>query len=171
MDLPKPKLPPYDIRAWQREPFAVRMKMVCQAWARDGCGTPWPIYVVYLVKVALYVGGWCFFCSFTPGLGDPRTIGAWWAAPEAFQKALLWSMAFEGLGLGCGSGPLTGRYFPPIGGALYFLRPGTTKLPLFPGLPLLGGDRRTLLDVALYLAHYAFLVRALVAPALTPALI
>ena len=42
-------------------------------------------------------------------------------------------MLFEVLGLGCGSGPLTGRYFPPIGGFLYFLRPGTTKLPLVPG--------------------------------------
>ncbi len=171
MDIPKPLMPPYDVRAWQKKPFAVRMKMVCQAWAIQGYGTPWPIYLVYLVKVALYVGAWCFFCSFTPGLGNPRAIASWWAAPAAFQKAILWSMAFEGLGLGCGSGPLTGRYFPPMGGALYFLRPGTTKLPLFPGLPLLGGDRRTLLDVALYVAHYAFLGRVLLAPALTPALI
>ena len=71
----------------------------------------------------------------------------------AFQKAILWSMLFEMLGLGCGSGPLTGRYLPPVGGFLYFLRPGTTKLPLFPALPLLGGVRRGVLDVALYAAH------------------
>lgn len=171
MAIPKPLMPPYDVREWQKKPFAVRMKMVCQAWAIQGYGTPWPIYLVYLVKVALYVGAWCFFCSFTPGLGNLQTIASWWAAPAAFQKAILWSMAFEGLGLGCGSGPLTGRYFPPMGGALDFLRPGTTKLPLVPGLPLLGGDRRTLLDVALYVAHYVFLGRALLAPALTPALL
>ncbi len=75
-------------------------------------------------------------------------------------------MLFEGLGLGCGSGPLTGRYFPPVGGFLYFLRPGTTKLPLFSGLPMVGGFRRTWLDVGVYLALVVVLVRALVAPQL-----
>jgi hypothetical protein len=170
MGLPTPQLPPYDIVEWQKKPYAERLKMVCQAWALQGYGTPWPIYLVYVLKVGLYVAGWCFFCSFTPGLGDPRTIGSWWLAPEAFQKAVVWSMAFEGLGLGCGSGPLTGRYFPPLGGFLYFLRPGTTKMPLFPGLPVLGGDRRTLLDAALYALHYGFLVRALIAPSLGPAM-
>jgi hypothetical protein len=145
--------------------------MVCQAWAEQGYGTPWVIYVVYLFKVLAYVGGWCFFCSFTPGLGHPGDIASWWLRPEAFQKAVLFSMAFEGLGLGCGSGPLTGRYMPPLGGFLYFCRPGTTKAPLFPGLPVVGADRRGVIDVALYLAHYAFLLRALVAPALTPALL
>ena len=167
----KPLPLPYDVRAWQKRSPAERLKMVCQAWATQGYGTPWPIYVVYLLKVVAYVGGWCFFCSFSPALGDPRTLGQWWYLPVAFQKAVLWSIAFEGLGLGCGSGPLTGRYFPPLGGVLYFARPGTTKMPLLPGLPIFGGDRRTVLDVALYLAHYGFLVRALVAPALTPALV
>ena len=66
------------------------------------------------------------------------------AEPIAFQKAILWSLLFEGLGLGCGSGPLTGRYFPPVGGFLYFLRPGTTKLPLFEAIPILGGRAQTL---------------------------
>ena len=168
MALPKPALPPYDIREWQKRPHAERLRMVCQAWALQGYGTPWPIYLVYLLKVVLYVGAWCFFCSFTPGLGSPRAIASWWLAPVAFQKALLWSLAFEALGLGCGSGPLTGRYFPPIGGVLHFARPGTTKLPLFPGMPIFGGDRRTILDVALYLAQYFFLLRALTAPAPAP---
>lgn len=171
MAMPKPLSPPYDISAWRRKPFAERLKMVCQAWAVQGYGTPWPIYLVYLFKIGLYVGAWCFFCSFTPGLGDPRGLASWWSAPEAFQKAVLWSLAFEGLGLGCGSGPLTGRYFPPMGGALYFARPGTTKLPLFPGLPLFGGDRRSWFDVALYAAHYGLLVRALIAPSLTAELL
>lgn len=80
-------------------------------------------------------------------------------------------MLFEGLGLGCGSGPLTGRYYPPVGGFLYFLRPRTTKLPLFPGLPVIGGVQRTWLDVALYLALVIALLRALIAPAIDVALL
>jgi hypothetical protein len=73
-------------------------------------------------------------------------------------------MLFEILGFGCGSGPLTGRYFPPLGGFLYFLRPGTTKLPLFPGAPVIGGARRGWLDVLLYAATVVALLRALMSP-------
>jgi hypothetical protein len=54
---------------------------------------------------------------------------------------------------------------------LYFLRPGTTKAPVRPGLPLLGGVRRTWFDVALYAAIIACLARALVAPAIDSAML
>ena len=167
MALLKPILPPYDIGDWQTKPFPERVKMVCQSWALQGYGTPSPIYIVYILKIVFYVWAWSFFCSFTPGLGELGSFGSWYYEPIAFQKAVLWSMAFEGLGLGCGSGPLTGRYNPPFGGPLYFCRPGTIKVPLFPGLPVFGGATRTWLDVALYVAHIGFLFRALVAPELT----
>jgi hypothetical protein len=167
MSLLNPLPPPYDPLVWEKKPFAEKSRMVCQAWALQGYGAPPASLVLYGLKLLLYVGGWIFFCSFTPGLGDVRHIGMWWLEPIAFQKAIVWSMLFEGLGLGCGSGPLTGRYFPPLGGFLYFLRPGTTKLSLFPAL---FGHKRTWLDVALYLAHNVFLVRALIAPELSPSI-
>ena len=167
MALLNPIPPPYDIREWQTKPFPERVKMVCQSWALQGYGTPWPIYIVYILKIVFYVWMWTLFCSFTPGLGELSNFGSWYYEPIAFQKAVLWSMAFEGLGLGCGSGPLTGRYNPPFGGPLYFCRPGTTKVPLFPGLPIFGGPKRTALDVVLYVAHMVFLFRALVAPELS----
>ncbi len=166
MKLLQPTPPPYDPLDWAKQPIEKRARMVCQAWALQGYGTPLGVYAISVVKVAFYVGMWPFFCGFTPGLGDVSNIAAWWLSPIAFQKAILWSMLFEGLGLGCGSGPLTGRYLPPVGGFLYFLRPGTTKLPVFPGLPLLGGLRRTWLDVALYLALIVVIVGALMAPAI-----
>jgi Transmembrane protein of unknown function (DUF3556) len=167
----RPVLPPYDALEWQRKPFAEKSRLVCQAWAMQGYGTPVAVYGFYIAKVVFYVGMWAFFCSFTPGLGDPRALSSWWLEPIAFQKFALWSMVFEGLGLGCGSGPLAGRYSPMIGGFLYFLRPGTTKAPLFPGLPIVGRCRRSWLDVALYVAHNVFLIRALISPALTPGLL
>jgi hypothetical protein len=37
---------------------------------------------------------------------------------------------------------------------------------LFPGIPIFGGSKRTVLDVAVYVAHIAFLFRALIAPEL-----
>lgn len=160
---------PYDALAWSKKPFPERARMVCEAWALQGYGTPPLIYLVHVLKIALYVGAWIMFCSLSPGLGGLATIGRWWLSPIAFEKAILWSMMFEGLGLGCGFGPLTGRYFPPIGGVLYFVRPGTTKLAVFPRLPVIGGTRRTWLDVALYVALLALVARALVAAEPGPA--
>jgi len=135
--------------------------MVCEAWAMHGYGTPHGVFLAYALKVLLYVGGWMLFCHFSPSLGGPTTVASWWLHPVAFQKAIVWSLLFEILGLGCGSGPLTGRYFPPVGGFLYFLRPGTTKLPLFPGVPVIGGRTRSSLDVLLYVALVVASLRAL----------
>jgi hypothetical protein len=157
----KPIPPPYDPLEWAKRPFAEKSRLVCSAWAMQGYGTPIAVYFLYLFKIALYVYGWLFFCSFTPGMERATEIAQWWLRPEAFQKAILWSMWFEIVGLGCGSGPLTGRYLPPLGGALYFLRPGTTKLPVFEGVPIIGGARRTWLDVALYAANGGIVIAAL----------
>ena len=166
MSLLLPTPVPYDPHEWRRMPFPERARLVCEAWALHGYGTPIAIYAVHVIKIVLYVWVWILFCQRSPGIGGIADIGQWWLSPIAFQKAILWNMVFEGLGLGCGFGPLTGHYFPPMGGVLYFLRPGTTKLPLFPGLPVLGGSRRTWLDIALYVAMLALTFRALLAPAL-----
>ena len=160
----RPLAPPYDPLEWAKKPFPEKSRMVCEAWAMQGYGTPLAVYIFYALKIALYVGGWMFFCGFTPGMGSFADFGSWWLTPQAFQKAILWSMLFEGMGIGAGSGPLTGRYIPPFGGVLYFLRPGTTKLPLFEGAPIIGGSRRTWLDVLLYAANAALVVAALTSP-------
>jgi Transmembrane protein of unknown function (DUF3556) len=168
MGLLEPQPPPFDPLAWVQEPLEVRGRQVCEAWALQGYGTPLGAFAFYAIKMALYVGGFILCCRTSPSLGGGSTIAAWWLMPLAFQKAIVWSLTFEVLGLGCGSGPLTGRYLPPIGGFLYFLRPGTTKLPLFPRLPLLGGVRRGIVDVLLYAALLVAAGRALVAPTLGP---
>ena len=163
-------LPPYDPLDWVKRPFPERARMVCEAWALQGYGAPLAVYVLYAVKLALYVGAWVLFCGFTPGLGGLATIGDWWLHPIAFQKAILWSMLFEGLGLGCGSGPLTGRYFPPDRRrSSTSCAPARRSSRCFAALPLLGGTRRTWLDVALYVALLALLVRALLVAALDAA--
>lgn len=165
MGLLDPTPPPYDPLDWVKRPFPERARMVCEAWAMQGYGTPPGVYAVYAFKVALYVGAWAAFCARSPALGGPATIAAWWLHPIAFQKAIVWSLLFEILGFGCGSGPLTGRYFPPLGGFLYFLRPGTTKLPIFPRAPLIGGRRRSGIDIALYALLIVACLRALLSPA------
>lgn len=159
----RPIAPPYDPLVWEKLPWPEKARQVCLSWALQGYGTPLGIYVVYLLKLALFVAGWVYFCGFTPGMGGFADIAGWWLTATAFVKAILWSMLFELLGLGCGSGPLTGRYLPPVGGFLYFLRPGATKLPLLPGAPLIGGSRRNTIDVLAYAGVLALLVMGLVA--------
>ena len=66
---------------------------------------------------------------------------------------------------------MNARFKPMIGGFRYFLRPGTTKLPLFPGVAVIGRDRRSWLDVGLYALNQLCLLRALVAPEVTPELL
>ncbi len=164
MGLIAPTPPPYDPLAWDRLPLPDKLRAVCRAWAMQGYGTPTSVFILYGLKVAAYVGGWMAFCSLSPELGGPSSIARWWAHPVAFEKAIVWSLLFEVLGLGCGSGPLTGRYLPPVGGFLYWLRPGTTKLSLVPSMPVLGGHRRTWLDVLSYAGLVVAAVLALLAP-------
>ena len=153
MGLLDPTAPPYDPLEWAKKPLAERGRMVCEAWAMQGYGTPaGRLRRLRAEGRALRRrAGSSSAASARRSAGSPRSR-SWWLHPVAFQKAIVWSMLFEVLGLGCGSGPLTGRYFPPVGGFLYFLRRGTTKLPSFPGLPVLGGRTRGALDVLLYLA-------------------
>lgn len=168
MGLLDPTPTPYDPLEWVQKPLPERGRMVCEAWGLQGYGTPPAVYLVYAIKVGLYGLGWALFCTMQPELGSLSTIGEWWLHPLAFQLAIVWSMLFEVLGFGCGSGPLTGRYFPPVGGFLYFLRPGTTKLPLLKGAPLVGGRTRNLLDVLAYGGLVGCAIWALVAPAWEP---
>lgn len=154
----------FDPAAWAKKDFTERVRIANRAYVLQGLGYPPAAYVFHAVKLALLVAGWMFFCSFTPGLGNPRTLDSWMFEGIAFQKAFLWASFFEVMGLGCMSGPLGLRIWPPFTAFLHFLRPGTTKLAPFPNLPWFGGIRRTPLDVALYGALLISLLRALTQP-------
>ncbi len=44
------------------------------------------MYLVYLVKIGLYVAGGIAVISATPGLGSIGDFGSWWSEPIVFQK-------------------------------------------------------------------------------------
>ena len=147
----QPNLPVVDIPEWSKRPRAERIVPMARHIAENGFGTPLIMHVMYGVKIALYiVGGWVFAWS-TKGIGGFTNVAAWWAEPIVFQKAVLYTMLFEVVGLGCCFGPLAGRYFPPMGSILYWLRPGTIRLPPWPArVPLTKGNNRTPFDALLY---------------------
>ena len=148
----QPSPPPFDLEEWKRQPFLTRLKANAQDWAVNGFGTPGVVYLLYIVKLAVYlVGGFLLIGATTPGIGGLGDFGDWWSEPIVFQKLAVWTLVWEILGLGSGSMTLALRFSPPIGGVLYWLRPGTVRLPPWPDkVPLTRGFRRTSLDVALY---------------------
>lgn len=156
-----PAPPPFDLEEWKRRPHLERIKPLAQDWALNGFGTPHFVYLLYVVKLVLYAGGGLLVIAMsTDGLrglvdltegGGLAHLDLWWTEPIVFQKAVVWTMLWEVLGLGAGSLPLTLRFSPMIGGVLYWLRPGTVRLPPWPDrVPLTGGTTRTPVDVFLY---------------------
>ncbi|ULP45744.1 DUF3556 domain-containing protein [Mycolicibacter virginiensis] len=149
----KPTVPDVDPETWRATPWPKRIQVCSRHWAEQGFGTPSGVYLIYLVKVAAYVAGAAAVIALTPGLGELGHIADWWTQPIVYQKLVVFSLLFEILGLGCGSGPLTARFWPPIGGVLYWLRPNTIRLPPWPDkVPFTRGDSRTVVDIALYAA-------------------
>lgn len=166
MGFMRPTLPDLDIDEFRRLPRRDRIRVSVQHWAEYGFGTPKAILLIYVLKIVGYaVGGAAIIAATTPGLGGLSDIGAWWAEPIVLQKAILWTLLFEVMGLGCGFGPLTFHFMPPLTAPLMWLRPGTTRLAPWPDrVPFTAGHTRTLVDVALYLGVLAAGWYALVQP-------
>src|SRR2546423_737318 len=148
----QPTPPPFDLEEWRAKPYLTRLKMNCQDWAVNGFAPPTAVYLLYAIKLVLFLFLAALVISVTtPGVGGLGDIGDWWTQPIVFQKLAVWTVLWEITGLGSGSMQLAARYGPIIGGALYWLRPGTVRLAPWPGKgPFTRGHRRTLVDVALY---------------------
>ncbi|WP_028935120.1 DUF3556 domain-containing protein [Pseudonocardia spinosispora] len=166
MNLIRPVLPDLDYAQWREKPRMARIRTMTGHWAEHGFGTPDGVYLIYVVKIVAYVAGALLFVQLTPGIGSLHQLSSWWAEPVVFQKVVIFTLLFEVLGLGCGFGPLTLRFFPPIGGPLHWMRPGTIRLPPWPNrVPCTGGDTRTVVDVALYVGVLGCAMYALLSPA------
>jgi Transmembrane protein of unknown function (DUF3556) len=152
MSFLQPAPPPFDLEEWRAKPYLARLKANCQDWAVNGFGPPEAVFLLYAVKLVIYVvGAFAVISATTPGLGGLGDLGHSWTEPIVYQKFAVWTLLWEILGLGSGSMQLTARYGPIIGGVLYWLRPGMVRLAPWPDkVPLTRGSRRTIVDVGLY---------------------
>ena len=83
MGLIHPTLPPYDALDWQQQPFPTRARMVCEAWALQGYGTPAVVFALYGLKIIAYIAVWIAACTRSPDLGGVAELGQRVAVPRA----------------------------------------------------------------------------------------
>jgi hypothetical protein len=159
----KQESPEIDYAEWSKGTRAEKIVPMARHWAEVGFGTPVVLHLFYVVKILLYVlVAWLMVVVTTDGIDGFTNVAQWYAEPIVFEKVVLYTMLFEVLGLGCGFGPLNNRFFPPMGSALYWLRPKTIRLPPWPTrIPLTKGTSRTPIDVLLYAALLIALLFAL----------
>lgn len=165
----QPNLPDLDLPTWSAGTRNERVRPMQRHVAEIGFGTPDVVFLMYALKIGLYVLGALLFALSTDNVSGLTNVADWWAEPAVFQKVVVWTLLFEVLGLGCGFGPLNLRFSPPMGSFLYWLRPGTMRLPPWPGrVPLTAGTTRTAADAVLYAALLAAAVWALLSPGVIP---
>jgi Transmembrane protein of unknown function (DUF3556) len=158
----KQDTPQIDIEEWSKGTRAEKIIPMARHWAEVGFGTPVALHLFYVVKIGLYILAAWLLALTTTGINGFTNVAHWYAEPIVFEKVVLYTMLFEVVGLGCGFGPLNNRFFPPLGSILYWLRPGTIRLPPWPNrIPLTKGDERGPVDALLYGALLVMLVIAI----------
>ncbi|MGB0621463.1 MAG: DUF3556 domain-containing protein [Myxococcota bacterium] len=159
---------PHSAQSIANAPYIERQKMTAQNWANESPNRP-SVMALYWVKyLCVLIPIWAFWCTFNEGYTSFTDFSNWAMTTEAFKKAMVWSMCWELFGFGCGWGPMNARFEKWYGGYRHFARTGTIKLPLFPGVPLIGGNTRNWLDVSLYSLNQGLLLFALTRPEMTP---
>ncbi|MBV9723064.1 MAG: DUF3556 domain-containing protein, partial [Mycobacterium sp.] len=158
----KQDTPQIDFEEWSKGTRAEKIIPMARHWAEVGFGTPVALHLFYVVKIGLYILAAWLLALNTNGINGFTNVAQWYAEPIVFEKVVLYTMLFEVVGLGCGFGPLNNRFFPPMGSILYWVRPGTIRLPPWPGrIPLTRGDQRTPVDALLYGALLVLLLVAI----------
>ena len=151
MGFTKPDLPDVDPETFMQKPLMERMRILATDWVDNGFGSPKMVHSIYIAKlVFLYALGGALVATLTSGLPFLH-VSQWWNQPIVYEKAVLWTVLLELIGVAGSWGPLAGKIKPMTGGILFWARPGTIRLRPWKWVPLTGGDRRTWFDVGLYI--------------------
>jgi Transmembrane protein of unknown function (DUF3556) len=152
MGFTKPYRPQLDPDTFLRKPLMERMRILAVNWGEHGFGSPRMVQTMYIAKlVFFYALGGVLVATLTSGLPFWHVL-AWWNQPIVYEKAVLWTVLLETIGVAGSWGPLAGKVKPMTGGILFWARPGTIRLRPWKWVPFTNGDRRTWFDVILYLA-------------------
>ena len=148
MGFTKPDLPDVDPDTFMQKPLMERMRILATDWVDNGFGSPKMVHTIYIAKlIFFYALGGILVATLTSGLPF-LDISQWWNQPIVYEKAVLWTVLLETIGVAGSWGPLAGKIKPMTGGILFWARPGTIRLRPWKWVPFTGGDRRTWFDVA-----------------------
>lgn len=165
MSFTKPDLPAVDPETFLRKPLMERMRILAVSWGEHGFGSPRMVHTIYILKLLLfYALGGIVVATVTSDLPAFWHVSQWWDQPILYQKALLWTVLLEAIGVAGSWGPLAGKVKPMTGGILFWARPGTIRLRPWRWVPFTGGDRRTWFDIVLYVAMLVAVAVPLVLP-------
>ncbi|MFI7666789.1 DUF3556 domain-containing protein [Nocardia sp. NPDC049526] len=165
MGFVEPDLPKVDPDTFLHEPLMERMRILAVNWAENGFGSPRMVHSIYILKLIFgYALGGVVVATVTSGLPAFWHISQWWDQPIVYQKAVLWTVLLEAIGVAGSWGPLAGKVRPMTGGIRFWARPGTIRLRPWRWMPFTAGDRRTPVDVALYCALLVSVAVALFTP-------
>ena len=120
-----PTLPAVDHEALPvRLPLRDRIKTWSSSGVDYGYGVPRAIHILYIAKlVAFYAIAGIAIATATSGLPAFWHVSEWWNRPIVYQKAILWTILLEALGLAGSWGPLAGKTKPMTGGYRFWARP------------------------------------------------
>src|ERR1700749_5113043 len=165
MGFTQPDFAAVDPDTFLQKPLMERMRILAIDWGEKGFGSPKMIHTIYIAKLILFfaIGG-ITVATATSGLPAFWHVSQWWNQPVVYQKAVLWTVLLEAIGVAGSWGPLAGKFKPMTGGILFWARTGTIRLRPWRRVPLTVGDRRTPVDVALYLALLVSVIVPLVMP-------
>jgi uncharacterized membrane protein YkgB len=171
MGFTKPNFPPIDPEEFLRRPLMDRMKYLALWWVENGFGTPRVIHTIYVLKLLFFfILGGVVVATTTSHLLF-WDVASWWNQPVVYQKVILWTVLLEALNVAGSWGPLVGKFKPMTGGVRFWAKLGTIRQRPWKWVPFTAGDRRTVLDVVLYVLLLASLVVAVALPGvITPSL-
>ncbi|GAA2399622.1 DUF3556 domain-containing protein [Mycolicibacterium llatzerense] len=165
MGFTTPVLPEVEPEWFLRQPLMERIRIITVKWVDHGYGVPRMIHVLYLVKlVFFYALGGIVIATATSGLPTFWHVSEWWSQPIVYQKAILWTVLLELIGFAGSWGPLAGKTKPMTGGFRFWAKPNTIRLRPWQWVPFTAGDRRTWLDIVVYLALVVSVVVPMVLP-------
>src|ERR1700739_2690033 len=165
MGFTTPNLPQVDPEKFLAQPLMERIKILNLKWVDHGYGVPRVVHIMYIAKLVLfYALGGIVIATATSNLPAFWHVSAWWDQPIVYQKAILWTVLLELLGLAGSWGPLAGKTKPMTGGFRFWARPRTIRLRPWRWCPFTAGDRRPWFDIAIYVALAVSVVVALVLP-------
>ena len=170
MGFTQPDLPDLDPDEFLRKPLMERLRILAVNWVDHGFGSPYMVHAIYLIKLAVfYALGGVVVATMTSGLPAFWHVSEWWNQPIVYQKAILWTVLLETIGVAGSWGPLAGKVKPMTGGILFWARPGTIRLRPYKWMPFTAGDQRTWTDVLIYLALVFSVAVPLFAPGIPSA--